>query len=37
MTQHLKRLKDNIIVKTKIKEIKSNNIEFKNWLFDWIL
>ena len=32
---YLKRLSDNIKVRTIIKEIKYSKNEFKNWLFDW--
>ena len=32
---YLKRLSDNIRVRTTIKEIKYSKSEFKNWLFDW--
>lgn len=35
MTPCLRRLKDNTIVKTEVKEIKYKKAYFKDWLFDW--
>lgn len=35
MTPCLRRLKDNVIVKTEVKEIKYRKADFKGWLFDW--
>lgn len=35
MTPCLRRLKDNVIVKTEVKEIKYRKSDFKDWLFDW--
>lgn len=35
MTPCLRRLKDNVIVTTEVKEIKYRKSDFKDWLFDW--
>lgn len=35
MTPCLRRLKDDTIVKTEVKEIKYKKADFKDWLFDW--
>lgn len=35
MTPCLRRLKDNAIIKTDVREIKYKKSDFKDWLFDW--